>query len=166
MAEFEFEDAPKGGIGMRIHADSRYEAYNASVGALGRMMWGKLPEDEAVPIMWYGFDNASLVVALINELLYQHQLKDFCFTRFKTDRIEDVEELDEKVWKGSAKQLKIFGTAYGVYDTDRSLPVRQPVFAALLPGAKFTSAADGKVELYCILDDVGGDFDALPAELQ
>ncbi len=164
MAEFEFSDEPRGGIGMTIRADSRYEVYDASIGALGLLMWGKLERTEAMPIVWYGFDDVSLAVALINEMLYQHQLKDFCFAGFRTERIEEVEELDEKVWKGSAKQLKIFGTAFGVFDPERKLVMRQPVYAALLPGAKFRRRDDGRFEMHVILDDVGGDFEGLPEE--
>lgn len=166
MAKFEFEYAKRGGIGMRIEAESRNGVYDASIAALGRLIWGELPEEESIDIVWYGFDEGSLAVALINELLYQHQLRDFCFSSFTTERVEEVEELDEKVWKGSAKQLKIFGKAHGVVDKDRNLPVNMPIYAALLPGMKFKQKDDGSYEFYCILDDVGGDFENLPAELR
>ncbi len=69
MAEFEFCYEPRGGIGMSIRADTRYEVYNASIAALGRLMWGELPRTEAVPVVWYGFDDVSLAVALINTSL-------------------------------------------------------------------------------------------------
>lgn len=166
MAEFEFSNAERGGIEMRIRAEGRYEVFNACIGALGRLIWGELEAADEIPIVWYGFDDASLAVALINELLYQHQLNDFCFSRFVTERIEEVEELDEKAWKGSAKQLKIFGKAYGVFDPEQQLAVRQPVYAALLPGVKFTQSDTGHFEFRCILDDIGGDFDNLPNELR
>jgi len=166
LASFEFEHAQNGGIGMRIVAEGRYEVYNACIGALGRLIWGELPEEDELPVVWYGFDDGSLAVALMNEMLYQHQLNDFCFSRFETERIDEVDELDEKVWKNSSRQLKIFGKAYGVFDPEHRLPVHMPVYAALMPRMKFIRRADGGYEFYCILDDVGGDFDALPAELQ
>ena len=165
MASFEFEYADRGGIGMSIHAESEHEVYNACVGAVGRVMWGELPEEVEIPIVWYGFDEGSLAVALINELLYQHQLRDFCFSRFATERVEEVEELDEKVWKGSARQLKIFGKAYGVIDKDQSIAVKLPIYAALLPGMKFKCLDDGSYHYYCILDDVGGDPDQMPKDM-
>lgn len=167
MARFEFEHAAKGGVGMHIEAESLHGVYDAAIGALARLMWEEPADDgECLDVVWYGFDHGSLAVALINEVLYQKQLNDFCFSRFITERIEEVEELDAKVWKKSARQLKIFGKLYGRCDPVYEAAVRMPIYAALLPGMRFKQLAVDRYEFYCILDDVGGDFANLPPELR
>lgn len=167
MARFEFEHAARGGIGMHIAAESLFGIYDAAIGALSRLMWEEdAGSDESLDVVWYGFDHGSLVVALINEVLYQKQLNDFRFSRFATERIEEVEELDAKVWKKSAKQLKIFGKLYGRRDSAAEEKLRMSIYAALLPGMRLTQLAGDRYEFYCILDDVGGDFANLPPELK
>ncbi|ROR31960.1 archease [Inmirania thermothiophila] len=152
MARFVFKEDPKGGVGLEIFARDRTEAYNAAATALCLYMWEQetVEEREAVPISWYGFNESTLVVGLLSELLYQMDAHGWVFKRFVTEKVEAIDDRDGEHLKH--KQLKITGTAYGERHDPARHRRRFPVQAVLLPRLKLRETEDGGVRLYCVLD--------------
>jgi len=150
MARYNFCEDPKGGVGMEIIARDETEMFNAAAAALCLFMWDQdtVEERAEVPVAWYGFDVPTAVVGLLSELLYRMDMDGWVFKRFVTEKLEQVDELDERHRK---KQLKITGVAYGEpYDSTRHQR-RFPVQAVLLPRLKVKPHEEG-VRLYCVLD--------------
>ncbi|HEB57428.1 MAG TPA: archease [Gammaproteobacteria bacterium] len=150
MAQFEFSEDPKGGVGMEIIARDQNELFNAASSALCLFMWDqdKVEERDEVPISWYGFDLGTTIVGLLSELLYRMDMDDWVFKRFVLQTLEEVDDLDERHRR---KQMKVTGTAYGEpFDPSRHKK-RFPVQAVLLPRLKVREVEEG-IRLYCILD--------------
>ena len=150
MAEYNFTEDPRGGVGMEIIARDRDDMFNAAVAALCLFMWDQdtVDEREEVPVSWYGFDIPTTVVGLLSEILFQMDTEGWVFKRFVTHSIEAVDDLDERHRK---KQLKISGIAYGEkFRADKHV-ARFPVQAILLPRLKVQDIDEG-VRLYCVLD--------------
>lgn len=149
MASYSFSEDPKGGVGMEIIARDHYEMFDAASAAMCLFMWDQdtVEERAEVPIVWYGFDIPTTVVGLLSELLYQMD-DGWVFKRFITQKLEKVDELDERHRK---KQLKITGVAYGERFDARRHRARFPVQAVLLPRLKVRDVEEG-VRLYCVLD--------------
>lgn len=150
MAEFEFSEDPKGGVGMRVVAPDRFRMFDAAVAAMCLFIWDqeRVEERESLPVSWYGFDIPTTAVGLLSEILFRMETDGWVIKRFVTESLEEVDDLDERHRR---KQLKITGTAYGErYDPARHQK-RFPVSAVLLPGLK-VQEVDGGVQLYCVLD--------------
>ena len=150
MAQFNFSEDPKGGVGMEIIARDKNELFNAAASALCLFMWDqdKVEERDEVPISWYGFDLGTTIVGLLSELLYRMDMDDWVFKRFVLQTLEEVDDLDERHRR---KQMKVTGTAYGEpFDPSRHRK-RFPVQAVLLPRLKVREVEEG-IRLYCILD--------------
>ncbi|VAW63789.1 hypothetical protein MNBD_GAMMA09-2899 [hydrothermal vent metagenome] len=150
MAQFDFSEDPKGGVGMEVIARDQNELFNAAASALCLFMWDqdKVEERNEVPISWYGFDLGTTIVGLLSELLYRMDMDDWVFKRFVLQSLEEVDDLDERHRR---KQMKVTGTAYGEpFDPSRHKK-RFPVQAVLLPRLKVREVEEG-IRLYCILD--------------
>ncbi len=150
MAAFNFQEDPRGGVGMEVIAEDHFAMFNAAVTALCLFMWDQdtVQEQESIDISWYGFDIPTTVVGLLSEILYRMESGNLVFKRFETLSLEPVDDLDERHRR---KQLKISGRAYGeTLDLTRHRQ-RFPVQAVLLPRLKVEDVAEG-VRLYCVLD--------------
>lgn len=150
MARYQFSEDPKGGVGLEVIARDRDELFSAAAAALCLFMWEQdgVEERDELPVSWYGFDLGTTIVGLLSELLYRMDVDGWVFKRFVLQRLEEVDELDERHRK---KQLKVTGTAYGEpFDPARHRR-RFLVQAVLLPRLKVKEVEEG-LRLYCVLD--------------
>ncbi|HEB95023.1 MAG TPA: archease [Sedimenticola thiotaurini] len=150
MAEYEFSEDPRGGVGMRVVAADRFGMFDAAVAALCLFMWEQegVEERESFTLSWYGFDVPTTVVGLLSEVLFRMETDGWVIKRFVTESLEEVDDLDERHRR---RQLKITGTAYGErFDPSRHRR-RFPVSAVLLPRLRVEEGEEG-VQLYCVLD--------------
>ncbi|HHH39701.1 MAG TPA: archease [Sedimenticola sp.] len=150
MATFDFSPDPRGGVGMRVTADDHFGMFDAAVTAMCLFIWDQeqVEERASFTLSWYGFDIPTTVVGLLSEVLFRMETDGWVIKRFVTERLEEVDDLDERHRR---KQLKITGTAWGErYDPTRHHK-RFPVDAVLLPRLKVREVEEG-VELYCVLD--------------
>lgn len=150
MARYSFTEDPQGGVGMEIIARDHFEMFNAAANALCLYMWDQdtVEERAELPLAWYGFNIRTTLVGLLSEMLYRMETDGWVFKRFVTQRLEEVDDRDERLRR---KQLKISGIAYGERFDPARHRVRFPVRAVLLPRLKVQAVEDG-VRLYCVLD--------------
>lgn len=150
MAQYEFSEDPKGGVGMEVIARDEAELFSAAAAAMCLFMWDQetVEERDEIPVAWYGFDLGTTIVGLLSELLYRMDMDNWVCKRFVMQQLEEVDELDERHRK---KQIKVTGTAYGEPFDPKRHRRRFPVQAVLLPRLKVKPVPEG-LRLYCVLD--------------
>ncbi len=150
MAQFNFVEEPKGGVGMEIIAADEKTLCNAAISALCLYMWeqDKVIERDSYTVSWYGFDHKTALVGLLSDVLFRMENDQLVFKSFETLSIEEVDDLDERHRR---QQIRITGRAFGEpYDPERHI-LRFPVTAVLLTKLRLKPHAEG-LRFYCILD--------------